>query len=138
MNSLDDRYPGRIFVALPYTGFGDSTPSLEPRMSEWPVPSIAATNETSLSALPYELPFHVDGVAKLPTLPLKDVADALIYYGPRRSLRRVPAPAEIYRDDRYFDELNRMYQVVSEGRALNRAELLRDKTNDPLPENPNR
>ena len=45
---------------------------------------------------------------------------------------------EIYGDDRYFEELNRMYQIVSEGRALNRAELLRDKTNDPLPDNPNR
>ena len=53
-------------------------------------------------------------------------------------MRRIPAPPEIYRDDRYFHELNLMYQVVSEGRALNRAELLRDKTNDPIPENPNR
>ena len=47
MNSLDDRYPGKIFVALPYTGFGDLTPALEPRISAWPIPSIVLTNRIS-------------------------------------------------------------------------------------------
>src|SRR5205823_2599992 len=114
-----------------------STAVLERRIPAWPIPSIASTNRIPLSDAPYELPFHVDGVEKLPTVPLNQVADALIYYGPRSSLRRVPAPPEIYRDDGYFEELNRMYQIISEGRGLNRAELLRDKSNDPIAKNPN-
>lgn len=135
---IEERHPGTTFVVMPHVGFGTRTAELEPRLAGWQKPMIALLRGTWLGAIefgPIIAPNVTMEIAGKKVKPyggrtLADLADAYLYLGPRHLLTAVPPMPDVYRDDAYFQEMNRR-NVLKEGRPLNREGLMADAERGP-------
>jgi hypothetical protein len=132
---VESKHPGKTFVVGVHEGFGRRTSELEPRLAEWPRPSLALVRGTwleNLEGVDEGLDVFFDAKTGKRATPAdrqkesKDRPDAILYLGPRAELTMEPRPVELFRDDSYFQELNRRHQLAH-GRPLDRAELLRPR-----------
>ncbi|MDQ4099050.1 MAG: hypothetical protein M3121_00950 [Chloroflexota bacterium] len=106
---LDERAPGQTFVLIPA---GGAPVELDPdrtqlqRLATLPVPSIARVAGTWYGAT---------GCLTIPTgdvLHVEDQVDGVAYLGPSDTFSvAMPSPF-IYRDDEYFDELDRRHRIM--------------------------
>jgi hypothetical protein len=108
---LERRHPHRVFLIWPHNG-GWAIDDVEPRLSSWPVPSMALLKGTWLGALP-AIP-DPDGPR------LADLTDAFLYLGPIQSLTVANPSVELYRDKNYLHELIRRDAIQG---GMNRQEL---------------
>lgn len=132
---IEHKHPGKTFVVSVHEGFGQRTAELEPRLASWPKPSLALVRGTwleNLEGVDDGLDIFVDAqtgkratAADRRKAP-KDGPDAILYLGPRAELTMEPRPVELFRDDAYFQELNRRHQLAH-NRPLDRAELLKPR-----------
>ncbi len=114
---LEKRRPGSVFVITPHLGLGDRNGELEPRLTRWQAPSLAILKETWLGAIDED------------EFTFAEVADGYLYLGPRRALTISRPSPEIYRDDRYFAELERRYRIQAgdPSAKLDREPFLKEK-----------
>ena len=118
---LEAAAPGSAYVVVPFDGFGDPAPlrALDARLAGWPAPSLATLRGTPLGATDastlYAVDVHrlVDGrmvdemVRLFRGIPLAELADALLYLGPRASMRRTLPTAAERGDAAFVAELDR-------------------------------
>jgi hypothetical protein len=117
---VERRHPGSVFVALSYLGQYKDSALIEERLAASPIPSLSRLRGTWLGALPAVPPrapirTRVGGgqaisetVAVTNSALLEDVADALLYLGPKTSLTRSrPSPERFSPDD--LQELERLW-----------------------------
>ncbi len=100
-------YPNATFVVMGHNGFGKDKESLEQRMSDWMVPSLASTRESWLGDL--------DLSAVLPDAQggkLSSRVDGYLYLGPRDLLLNEPIPANVMLDKGYMAELQRRAAIM--------------------------
>ena len=118
---IERRHPGSTLVVAPHTGFRERTCELEERFATWPTPSIALTRGTWLGELPATLLFGGQGsfiardgraVDPFEGVLVQELVDAYLYLGREESLTIAVPPIAIYRDERYFQELNRRHQLL--------------------------
>lgn len=96
---IESKYPHSTYVITPHDGFADRTAELEPRLSKWPVPSLASLHDNWLGLLDAGLPFRgkIRRVGSdpskvedpFPGVKLQEIADAYLYLGPAASIREV-------------------------------------------------
>jgi hypothetical protein len=115
--TIERTRPGSVLVVVPHVGFEERNAELESRLSSWPKPSLAYLKGTWLGDQ------HDDALS------LAEVADAYLYLGGREVLTVSQPPPAVYRDDAYFAELARRYQIQAgpEGKPLDRAEFTKEK-----------
>lgn len=101
---IESRRPGSTFIVIPHDDFGARNRELEPRLSGWPVPSLAALRGNWLGALDARV--VVQGKIRrvgtdpasdedpFPGSKLQDIADAYLYLGPIASIQAVEFPHE--------------------------------------------
>ena len=131
---VERKNPGSVFVALTYLGQYKDSALIEERLTAGPVPSLSLLRGTWLGALPAVPPrpptrTRVGGgqsisetVAVTNPARLEDVADALLYLGPKSSLTRSrPSPKRFSPDE--LQELERRHRILF-GSPLDRKELL--------------
>lgn len=120
---LERSHPGSTFVVIPHDDFGRHNAELEPRLSAWPVPSIADLQDTWIGELPAgevfgakirrvgSDPAHAE--TPYPGLQLEDLADAYLYLGPIASIKEV----ELQRESGtpYARELDRRRNLIGGG-----------------------
>jgi hypothetical protein len=120
---IEMKHPGVVFVALTFVGQYRDSASIEQRLGEGPVPSLSLLRDTWLGALlavPPKAPTRtrVGGGEATPetvvvTQPpqLQDVADALLYLGPKSMFTRsVPSAERFSTED--IRELDRRHQLL--------------------------
>lgn len=114
---IEKTRPGSILVVAPHLGFEEWNAELEPRLESWSVPSLAYLKGTWLGDQPDD------------EFSLAEVADAYLYLGPRALLKVSQPNPEVYRDDAYFAELARRYQLQSGPGAepFDRAAFLKER-----------
>lgn len=135
---IEERHPGATFVVIPHLGLGQRTAEFEPRLAAWLKPTIALLRGTWLGAIefgPIIAPNVTMQVAGKKVKPyegrrLADLAEGYLYLGPRDSLTAVPPTPDTYRDETYFQEMNRR-NVLKSGRPLNREALIADAERGP-------
>ena len=115
--ALEGKYPHSTYV-ITHGDFGDRNAELEPRLANWPVPSIAEIRGTWLGSLDAFVVYNdtrIRGkiVNPFPGLQLQDLADAYLYLGPAASIRDVDATAGV--DPEYARELARRRKLVMGG-----------------------
>jgi hypothetical protein len=113
---IERHYPGSTFVVMPHLDFGDLTAAqrqrLEQLLTAGPVLSLTRIRGTWLQTLPWgEGTWHTE-------------MDAYLYLGPLASLTRSRPCSDIYRDDAYFREVARRFEILH-GQPLDRSALLR-------------
>jgi SAM-dependent methyltransferase len=106
--------PRSVFVVTPHLGFLGRRDDEERRLASWPKGSVVVLEGTWIGAL-YE-----------DEQEFQEVADAYLYLGPAGSLTRSNPPPETYRDDGYFNELQRRLKVRygEAAQPLDRAKLI--------------
>ena len=108
-------HPGVTFVITAHNGFADT--SLENRLSDWPIPTLAAIKGTWLANADLGRFFpggnRVDGKV-----------DGYLYLGPRRALLYQPVPARAVLDTTYIAEMRRRAQAI--GAPMGAAQILRE------------
>jgi hypothetical protein len=120
---IESKYPHSTYVITPHDGFADRTGELEPRLSNWPVPSLAPLRGTWLGSLDAGLPFRgkIRRVGSdpskveepFPGLKLQEIADAYLYLGPAAAIREVEFPRET--GTPYARELERRRMLLGGG-----------------------
>jgi hypothetical protein len=117
---VERSYPNSTFIVLPHLGFGERGRDLERNFDDWEKPSIALIDKTWLGRLDPRLVIK-DNFVGAPGAPqpnpwegltLQDIADAYLYMGDHDELTRVAPSPYIYRDDEYFNELNRRTMIM--------------------------
>jgi hypothetical protein len=115
------KYPGETFVIAPYLGGLDGAQcgaagaingtSLDTLMAPWPVPSLARTRGTVLSA------FVANQFARQVTAfgASAEPVDAYLYLGPPRLLLAAPPSANAFLDAAFISELRRRASVMAGG-----------------------
>lgn len=93
-------------------GFDD----LDPRFDAWRAPAIVALKDTWAGALP-AMPVMTGGEVAPNALKMSDVADALLYVGPRDALTQVNVPREKLDGTAYGAEVNRRLMIQT-GRTM--------------------
>jgi hypothetical protein len=98
---IERKHPDSLFIALAHDGLGEGRAALEKRTGQWPVPSVVPFKGTWLGAMaanqmlpsPRLQKMYFDGkLVDPPRLDpgkgprLEEVADALLYFGPRATL----------------------------------------------------
>ena len=123
---IDRKYPGKLFIVLAHDGLGEGSAAVEKRIRQWPIPSVARLKGTWLGAVaanqvmpsPTLQRMYVNGKvvdapkadpAKGPRL--EQVADALLYLGPRATLTWAP-DVDYSRDRAFLDELKRRRELT--------------------------
>ncbi len=93
MQQIEQQYPGSTDVVISYVGYGDGNYKLESRFEGWPKRSVTALGGTELGAenAGVLILISIIGSDGEPADPfdgvtLEDVADALLYLGPREEL----------------------------------------------------
>jgi hypothetical protein len=123
---LEKKYPGKLFIILPYDGYGDMVankeieekldpkkPSLLITGNSWPGNmeagrlygrrSLALTNGKVTGEVIYD-PY--------PNLKISDLCDAFLYISDRKNMAR-SLPVNIYSDTAYIKELNRRSIIMN-------------------------
>jgi hypothetical protein len=123
---IEGRHPGKLFIVLPHDGLGEGSAEVEKRFGGWPVPSVVRLKGTWLGAVaanqltpsPRRQKMFLDGKLVDPPRPdpakgprLEEVADALLYLGPRDTLTSAPE-ADVSRDKEFVAELRRRGQAT--------------------------
>ena len=123
---LERRHPGKVFVVLPHDGLGEGSAELEKRFRSWPTPSLALLKGTWLGAVAAnqvlpgskDVKLIVNGKAVEMPKPdpafgprLEEVADALLYLGPGKSLTWAPE-VDLAGDQAFQEELRRRSKVT--------------------------
>jgi hypothetical protein len=120
---IEAKHPGAVFVVLTHRGQYRDSATIEQRLGAEPVPSLAPLRGTWLGSLPAMLPkpltrTRVGGptpttetiVVTEPPL-FQDVADALLYLGPKGLFTRsVPGPEQLSQED--LRELERRHLLI--------------------------
>jgi hypothetical protein len=123
---IEKRHPGKLFIVLPHDGLGEGSAEVEKRFGKWPAPSLVGLKGTWLGAVaasqltvgPKSVKMFRDG--KPVGLPkpdpaagprLQEVADALLYLGPRETLTLAP-DADYSRDKAFLAELKRRRELT--------------------------
>lgn len=103
---IEKTYPGQVFVVIPQSRFGRGNvyKQIEGREANIPEGSIALLQDTWLGSV------AVSDEAS--SRPLQEAADAILYLGESSQLTRLQPFAYLFRDDEYWAELNRRWQLV--------------------------
>lgn len=121
-NLVESRYPGSMYVVIPYEDFGGRTKELEARLGDWPKPGLCNLRGSWVGAIDASLiytgkmlrvgmdPTHP--AAAYPGLKLQDLADGFLYVGPIASIQRVTGQPE--RNTPYAAELERRNHLMDE------------------------
>lgn len=89
---------------------------LDPRFDAWRTPAIVALKDTWVGALP-AMPVVTGGVVAPNALKMADVAEALLYVGPRDALTQVNVPRAELDGTAYGAEVNRRL-MIQMGRTM--------------------
>ena len=118
---VEQAYPHSVFVIQPHDGFGDETATLEPRLAQWSVPSLAIVRDTWLGRLDAAVLFRgkLRRVGSDPNKPedpfpgiaVQDLVDAYLYLGPAASLRETDFALKT--DPAYAAEIHRRIGLMS-------------------------
>ena len=134
LQMIEEKHPHTVYVIVVHTGFGSLNKELEPKLQSWPVPSIASIKGTWIGALDrsYDsLGSALFGPGSKSTHPLSgrkkeaDI-DGYLYLGPVESFTITQPSPGVYKNDTYFNELNRRH-LLTVGTPLNRQDLLKEK-----------
>jgi len=135
VNQIESRRPGSVFVVHTYFGHLKSSREIEQHVvsSGNKVPNLISLKDAWFGGLEYTPPRPVtrtrvgggQAVSEQVTFPspphLRDVADALLFLGPKQLLTRSrPSPGAF--DPEYLSELERRHQLLL-GAALDRKQL---------------
>jgi hypothetical protein len=122
---LDARHPRKLFTIMAYDGFGDPgvIEEFDRKLMSWPVPSIVRLNDSWVGSIDAATLLSV-GVKKVVNgkisdevvrvaegVPLRDLADAFLYLGPRKSMTRSMPPESFFADTEYLKELSRRMMI---------------------------
>ncbi|WCF08583.1 copper amine oxidase N-terminal domain-containing protein [Paenibacillus thiaminolyticus] len=136
---IDEKHPGTTYVIAVHTGFGAKNDELESKLESWAIPSIAAIKGTWIGALDssYDSLGSVvfgPGMGGKSAIPLSgkmkeaDI-DGYLYLGEIDSFTITQPSPDIYKDDTYFNELNRRH-LLTKGTPLDRENLLKEKSSN--------
>jgi hypothetical protein len=102
---LEKAHPGRVYVVAAQGRFGpgEAYRGVEAKQDSWTKGSIAEIKGTWLGSVP------LNGSK---SRRLEDAVDAVLYLGPSDLLTALRPRASIFRDDEYFAELNRRWEIV--------------------------
>jgi hypothetical protein len=105
--SVKNIRPGKIYTVVAQGQFGpkDAFREMEAKESSWSVNSVVPVKETWLEDV------LADDSSNAPHL--HNSVDAVLYLGPSDSLTALRPRLSIFRDDEYFTELNRRWQIVN-------------------------
>jgi hypothetical protein len=127
---VETKYPGAFFVITPYSGYHEAACAAHFEKSlGWEVPHLATpVKGTALEARIRQPGCHATDPAGITARTaaeknrlLNDVletnfalnGDALLYLGPKESLRRSPASPDLYLDRDYRREMDRRYRLMT-------------------------
>jgi hypothetical protein len=120
---IESKYPHATYVVTPHDGFGDRNAELEPRLANWPKPSVTTIRGTWLGLLNAGVIFRgkIRRVGSdpskvedpFPGLMLQDIADGYLYLEPIASIRRLDFPHET--GTAYARELDRRRNLEGGG-----------------------
>lgn len=118
---IEKKHPDKVFIVIPHDGLGDGSAEVEKRFGKWTAPSLVPLKGTWLGAVsamqmtfgpntarmfrngkPVDLPKPDPAAGPR----LEEVADALLYLGPRETLTRDPE-ADNSHDEAFLAELKR-------------------------------
>lgn len=111
---LSRKYPGKLYLILPFSAINSFVGSMPPgiperavrTMTPWPAPSVAALAGTWLGTQPMPLR------ALTPNLTYAEQVDALLWLGPDEGLTCSRPDPAIYQSGAYADELQRRSEVL--------------------------
>lgn len=104
------------YVVVFGTNAVGSYDELDARFDAWPVPAIVSLPDNWVGALP-AMPVVSGGMAGPTALKLSDVADAMLYVGPRDGLTEVNMPGSELAGSAYGKELARRIEIET-GQAI--------------------
>jgi hypothetical protein len=120
---LEAKHPGAVFVALTYNGQYRDSAAIEQQLGDHPIPSLSLLRDTALGGVLAMPPAaltrtRVGGgratseTVEVTTPPrLQDVADALLYLGPKSSISRSVPGEDRFTPDQWR-ELERRHQLI--------------------------
>ncbi len=122
---IEGKYPNSIYVISPHQDFGEHNSELEPRLAQWPTPSVAVLKDSWIGQLEAGLSFRgkIRRIGSDPSkvedpypgLRMQDIADAYLYLGPSTSMHEVKCLQET--GTAYSRELERRMQLVAGGQG---------------------
>ena len=122
---LEKQHPHSVFVIVPHDDFGKRNGELEPKLSDWPRPTLAELGGNWVGGLDagviYEGKIRRVGSNPnqeedpFPGMKLRDIADGYLYLGPIASIRMVEFPGS---DAEYAKELERRMKLLGGGMML--------------------
>jgi hypothetical protein len=103
---VEEARPGQFLAVMSQTrlGGGDLYRRIEAREGQIPTGNIAMVHDTWLGAVP------LSGNPGSPHV--EDAADAVLYLGESSRLTKIQASAELFRNDEFWGELNRRWNLV--------------------------
>lgn len=120
---IESKHPHSTFIIVPHDDFGDRNDELEPRLSNWPMPSLATLQGTWIGMLDAGLMFRgkLRRVGSDPSKPeepfpglkIQDIADGYLYLGAIASIHMVEFPHET--GTAYPSELDRRRRLLGGG-----------------------
>jgi hypothetical protein len=128
---VEEKHSHTTYTIAIHTGFGGKNSELEPKLQSWHIPSILAIKGTWIGALDssYDsLGSKMFGTGSNPLSGRNKEADidGYLYLGPVGTFTITHPSPEIYKDDAYFNELNRRH-ILTIGIPLTREDLLKEK-----------
>jgi hypothetical protein len=124
---LEQKYPGKLFIILPYDGYGDSSVNkeIEEKFGNSEKPTVVNTQSNWIGKLDAGLLFTRKSLAltngkvtgevnynPYPNFKISDLCDAYLYISGRENMTR-SIPAYIFSDTAYLKELNRRSIIIS-------------------------
>jgi hypothetical protein len=120
---IESKYPHSAYVITPHDDFGDRNAELEPRLANWPKPSVMTLRDSWVGLLDAGVSFRskIRRVGSdpskvedpFPGLRLRDLADGYLYLGPIASIHPVEFPHET--GTAYARELDRRRSLEGGG-----------------------
>ena len=108
-------HPGVTFVITAHNGFADA--SLEDRLSDWPIPTLASIEGTWLA--------NADLGTFVPVRNrIEGKVDGYLYLGPRKTLLNEPGAVRAILDTGYMAEMQRRAEAT--GASMGAAQILRE------------
>ena len=108
---LDKQYPGKVFGVLPHAPFSASLLQLEPRLANWPTPSLVAMGDDWLGRTPAAVLDTESSPLQTPGT-LAQAADAYLYLGPGRDMTASQIDPAVFRDPVFAKELARRRKLL--------------------------
>ncbi len=108
---LDKQFPGKVFGVLPHAPFSASLLQLEPRLANWPTPSLVAMGDDWLGRTPAAVLDTESSPLQTPGT-LAQAADAYLYLGPGRDMTASQIDPAVFRDPVFAKELARRRKLL--------------------------